>query len=149
MDEQNKQESAPKAASGSQQSPQDDLKKVADRAKAATSGFDFSKLFVGRIDAMNYLYFVLIGLVLGAVLGMIPVIGLLVMIPLAVVGVGVSIRRLHDINITGWATIALFIPFLGILGVIYLCWKHGDVGSNQYGEVPDQKRDMFKAILNT
>jgi hypothetical protein len=38
---------------------------------------------------------------------------------------------------------------LGLLGVIYLCWKHGDVGSNQYGGVPDPKRDVFKAILNT
>jgi uncharacterized membrane protein YhaH (DUF805 family) len=60
-----------------------------------------------------------------------------------------SIRRFHDINMTGWATVALFIPVLGILGVIYLCWKHGDTGSNRFGDVPDPKRDVFKAILNT
>ena len=152
MDEQNTNQAntgAEAQPAAPQQSAQDDLKKVADRAKAAATGFDFMRLFVGRVGATNFLYSVIIGVVAGAVLSMIPVIGWIISIGLAVLGVGMSVRRLHDINVTGWASIALFIPVLGLLGVIYLCWKHGDVGSNQYGGVPDPKRDVFKAILNT
>lgn len=131
------------------QSAQADMQAAADRAKAATAGFNFEKLFAGRIDNMNYLYAVVGSIVLGFILGMIPIIGLLVSLVFLVIGLGVSARRFHDIGITGWASLALLIPFLGLLGVIYLCWKHGDTGSNAYGAAPDPKRDLFKAILNT
>lgn len=151
MDEAEKKtaEGAAQTTGAQSQSAQDDLKKVADRAKAATQGFDFNNLFVGRVDSMNYIYSVLIGIVVGAVLGMIPLVNLVAWIPLAVLGAGISARRFHDINITGWAAAALFIPVLGLLGVLYLCWKQGDTTSNQFGGVPDPKRDVFKAILNT
>jgi uncharacterized membrane protein YhaH (DUF805 family) len=36
---------------------------------------------------------------------------------------------------------------LGFL--IYLCVKGGNPAANQYGPVPDHKRDFFKAVLNT
>ncbi len=151
MDEQKKEEvvSETPAQSSSQQSAKEDLKKVADRAKAATSGFDFNKLFVGRVDAMNYLYSIIIAVVVCSIASYIPLVNIVVGLGLLVLGVGMSIRRLHDINMTGWATVGLFIPLLGFpLGIIYLCWKQGDVGSNQYGVVPEPKRDVFKAMLN-
>lgn len=132
-----------------QQSAKAELQVVADRAKSATQGFDIQKIFVGRVDNMNYLYGALASIVLGFTIGMIPVIGFLVMIPLAVLGFGLTARRFHDINITGWASLILFVPFLGLFAVIYLCWKHGDVAANPFGAVPDPKRDFFKAVLNT
>lgn len=131
------------------QSVQGDMKAAADRAKAATAGFKFDNLFAGRIDNMNYLYAIVGSIVLGFILGMVPVIGLLVSLIFLVIGLGVSARRFHDIGITGWASLILIIPFIGLLGVIYLCWKHGDTGTNAYGAAPDPKRDLFKAILNT
>ncbi len=139
------------ASSGapSAQSAQADMKAAADRAKSATAGFKFDNLFAGRIDNMNYIYAVVGSVVLGFVLGIIPIIGLLVSLVFLVIGLGVSARRFHDIGMSGWASLLLLIPFLGLLGVIYLCWKHGDAGSNAYGAVPDPKRDLFKAILNT
>ena len=138
-----------KTGSAETQSAQGDLKKVADRAKAATGGFDYTKVIVGRVDQMNYVYSVLIGVVAGSILSFIPLVNIVAGVALAFLGIGMSVRRFHDINITGWATVALFIPVLGLLGVIYLCWKHGDATSNQFGGVPDPKRDVFKAILNT
>ena len=131
------------------QSAQADINAAAARAKAATSGFKFDNLFAGRIDNMNYLYAVVGSIVLGFILGMIPIIGLLVSLVFLVVGLGVSARRLHDIGMSGWASLLLLIPFVGLLGMIYLCWRHGDTGSNAYGAAPDPKRDLFKAILNT
>ncbi len=135
--------------SATTQSAQADMQAAANRAKAATAGFKFDNLFLGRIDNMNYLFAVVGSIVLGFILGMIPIIGLLVSLVFLVIGLGVSARRFHDIGITGWASLALMIPFLGLLGVIFLCWKHGDAGSNAYGAAPDPKRDLFKAILNT
>lgn len=135
--------------SATTQSAKADMQAAADRARAATAGFKFDNLFVGRIDNMNYLYAVVGSIVLGLILGMIPIIGLLVSLVFLVIGLGVSARRLHDIGMSGWASLLLLIPFLGLFGVIYLCWKHGDAGSNAYGAVPDPKRDLFKAILNT
>ena len=135
--------------SASTQSAQADINAAAARAKAATSGFKFDNLFAGRIDNMNYLYAVVGSIVLGFILGMIPIIGLLVSLVFLVVGLGVSARRLHDIGMSGWASLLLLIPFVGLLGMIYLCWRHGDTGSNAYGAAPDPKRDLFKAILNT
>lgn len=134
---------------GSKQSAEADLKKLAASAKGATQGFDFNKLFEGRLDQMNYFYGALLGFVLGYVLMMIPVIGWIASLGLAVVGVGMSARRFRDIGITGWAGVAIVIPMAGILVAVYLCWKHGDVGANVYGAAPDQKREMFRAILNT
>ena len=145
MDEQ-KTESV---SSAPQQSAKEDLQKVADRAKVATGGFSFNKLFVGRLDEKNYFYGAIGSFVLGYILEMIPVIGLIVAILLLVLGFGLTIRRLHDINVTGWASIVLIIPFVGILFVIYLCWKKGDVATNTYGAVPEKNRDFFRALLNT
>ena len=148
MENPNNQGEAPHV-SGPDQSLQGDLKNVADRAKNASAGFSFDKLFAGRIDRMNYIYAVVGGIVLGLVLNMIPLIGLLISLAIAVVGFGVTARRFHDINITGWASLILLVPFIGFFAVLYLCWREGDKGANPFGPVPDPKRDVFKAILNT
>ena len=151
--QENTQGAAPHEAAGNtQQSGQslpDDLKKVADRAKNASQGFSFEKLFEGRIGQMQYIYAAVGLFVLGLVLGMIPLLGLIASLALAPVGFGVTARRLHDINITGWASLILFVPFVGLLAVLYLCWKEGDKAVNQFGAVADPKRDLFKTILNT
>lgn len=140
---------APEAGGASSQSAQEDLKKVAERAKAATGGFTFGKLFEGRLDEKNYLYFAVLSLVVGFVVGIIPVIGFLIGLALLVVGVGATVRRLRDINMDPWFALILIVPYVDLLFVIYLCWKHGDAGSNKYGNAPDRSRDLFKAILNT
>ena len=135
------------AAAG--QSATEDLKKVADRAKAATSGFSFDKLFEGRLDETNYMYFAIGSFVVGFLVTMIPVIGIIAALGLFVLGLGATARRFHDINMTGWAAAILVVPVVGFLAVIYLCWKIGDAGANPFGAAPDKNREMFKAILNT
>ena len=144
--------SAPKpseASGGVGQNAKAELQVVADRAKKASQGFDIQKLFVGRVDNLNYLYAAVASIALTFTIGMIPLIGFLLMIPLAVLGFGLTARRFHDINMTGWASLILFVPIINLIAVIYLCWKHGDVAVNPFGAVPDLKRDFFKAVLNT
>ena len=132
-----------------QQSLPNDLKNVADRAKAASQGFSFDKLFDGRLDQMNYLYGAIGGFVLGFIVSMIPVLGFIIAIALGVVGLGMTARRFRDTGVTGWAAALCVIPFVGFLVVVYLCWKTGDTGANPYGAAPDPKREVFRAILNT
>ena len=47
------------------------------------------------------------------------------------------IKRLHDLNLAGWYSVALLIPFLNIVFIAHLCVKKGDLGSNKYGEALD------------
>lgn len=132
-----------------EQSAQADLKHVADRAKAATDGFEFSKLFTGRLDASNYMYGAIGSFVVGMLLSYIPVIGWLLSLALLVIGIGVTVRRLHDIDQESLLAVALIIPFVNLLMVIYLCWKIGDAGKNRFGDAPDKNREVFRALLNT
>lgn len=137
------------SSAGSSQSAQADLSAVADRAKAAAQGFQFAKIFEGRIDNKNFFFYAVASFVISMVLGMIPVIGWILSLALAVLGIGVMIRRFHDISVTGWATLIVLVPFINLLAVVYLCWKHGDTAKNAYGEPADSKREFFRAVLNT
>ena len=49
----------------------------------------------------------------------------------------VIIRRLHDINKSGWWIVVALIPCVGIFPFLYFMVKAGDTGDNQFG--PDPK----------
>lgn len=48
----------------------------------------------------------------------------------------VLVRRLHDVNKSGWYFFIFFIPLIGIFWLLYLLIKNGDEGSNKYGDDP-------------
>lgn len=50
--------------------------------------------------------------------------------------IAISVRRLHDINKSGWMYLVSFIPLLGTLWLLYLHVQQGVVGTNKYGEDP-------------
>ena len=45
----------------------------------------------------------------------------------------ISIRRLHDMNRSGWFSVFLFIPVLNVLIGLYLLLGSGTAGINRYG----------------
>lgn len=47
-----------------------------------------------------------------------------------------SIRRLHDLNRTGWLALLMIIPVVNVLLSIYLVIFRGTVGYNDYGADP-------------
>ena len=47
-----------------------------------------------------------------------------------------GVRRLHDINKSGWMQLLWLIPILGWIYLIYLLAQPGDAGDNQYGSPP-------------
>jgi uncharacterized membrane protein YhaH (DUF805 family) len=42
-------------------------------------------------------------------------------------------KRLHDLGKSGWICLVLFIPFLGLIAVIFLLFARGDDYDNAYG----------------
>ncbi len=58
--------------------------------------------------------------------------GLAVLLP----ALGVAIRRLHDVNRSGWWLLIAFIPFLGALVLLLFMVTDSSPGSNRFGENP-------------
>lgn len=54
----------------------------------------------------------------------------------AIPGLAVAVRRLHDVGKSGWMYLVCFIPIIGWLLILYYDVKEGDMGANQYGPNP-------------
>ncbi|MET0230990.1 MAG: DUF805 domain-containing protein [Rhodanobacteraceae bacterium] len=101
--------------------------------------------FTGRARRSEYWYFVLVNLAFGlglnlldmllrATLGTGPFVtlyGLVMLVP----GIAVSIRRLHDIDRSGWWLLLGLVPFVGLL-LIYFMALDSSGGTNRYGHNP-------------
>lgn len=103
--------------------------------------------FSGRARRPEYWYFSLFLFLVSIVLALIDVFVLKMpdYTPLSSVfslamllpGVGVSIRRLHDIGRTGWWLLIAFIPLIGIIVLIYWACQPSEPQANAYGpEMP-------------
>jgi len=47
-----------------------------------------------------------------------------------------TIKRLHDINRSGWYSMILYLPIINIFFSFYLMFKRGDKETNRYGKNP-------------
>lgn len=128
------------------QSAADSIKQIP--KKEDLHGLTFEQLFAGRIDKMNFLYAVVLSIVVGFFLMMIPVLGWIASMVLGFVGLGATARRFHDINLTGWYTILALVPVLNLIVILYLIVAEPLDNNNHYGPKPDPKRTFFHALLN-
>lgn len=93
--------------------------------------FDFN----GREGRKVFWLFTLNMFVINFVLGMISagvlsmIISLLVLLP----SLGLSVRRLHDINASGWWMLLGFIPAIGAIILLVLACLPGTAGENRFG----------------
>lgn len=108
-------------------------------------------VFSGRSRRAEYWYFVLFNLIVLIVLELIDAllgtysfvqgIGLLSGIySLAVIipSLAVTVRRLHDIDRTGWWILINLIPLIGTIVILVFAVTDGTPGSNQYGANPKE-----------
>jgi uncharacterized membrane protein YhaH (DUF805 family)/RNA polymerase subunit RPABC4/transcription elongation factor Spt4 len=93
--------------------------------------------FNGRARRREYWFYTLFSFLANIVLGWIPVLGWLISLGLILPGLGVAVRRLHDIGKSGWFLLLLLIPLVGPIILIVWHTKEGDHGTNAYG--PDPK----------
>lgn len=56
------------------------------------------------------------------------------------------IRRLHDINWSGWLSLITLIPLAGFVLALILLFKSGTKGNNKYGSEPKIDIDIFDTL---
>jgi len=103
--------------------------------------------FNGRSTRQEYWMFVLFNLIFYlctfAIDSFFPVygglpIGTLYIVAVFIPGLSASVRRLHDVNKSGWFLLIALIPLIGYILLIVLMAKAGDSEKNKYGSSSDQ-----------
>ena len=99
--------------------------------------------FQGRAMRSEYWYFVLFIIIVdivtygidAAILGR-PILYSIAALALLLPSLAVSVRRLHDIDRSGWWLLISLVPLIGaILLIVWFCTK-GSLGANRFGEEP-------------
>ena len=109
--------------------------------------------FRGRINRAQYwgalIPLIIIGYITAVVRVSFPrysLVWLVVLLPALYVEFAVSVKRLHDINTSGWVALLLciriipipIIHIIGMITILYLCgFRKGDEGDNKYGAPPE------------
>lgn len=96
--------------------------------------------FQGRATRAEFWWFFLFNFLVGLILSLFGKAGttlqgiwsLAILLP----QLGLSARRLHDINKSGWLLLLGLIPVVGWIILIIWWAKEGDPTENQYGPVP-------------
>jgi uncharacterized membrane protein YhaH (DUF805 family) len=104
-------------------------------------------VFDGRAARPEYWWYTLANTLISVVLDVVlrgaagqaiyALYGLAVLLPT----IGVTIRRLHDTNRTGWWILVGLIPVIGWIWLIVLLASAGDRGANAYGPPPGEAGD--------
>lgn len=55
----------------------------------------------------------------------------------------VAIRRLHDVNKSGWMYLLVLLPIIGWIWLFVLSVSNGTVGENKYGLDPKEETDVI------
>ena len=100
-------------------------------------------VFTGRARRQEYWMFLLFNIIIMVVLAVIEVVigtwGILGMVyALAVLlpSIGVTIRRLHDTDRTGWWILIALVPAIGAIVLLIFMLLDGQASDNQYGPNP-------------
>jgi uncharacterized membrane protein YhaH (DUF805 family) len=100
----------------------------------------FSKYvdFSGRATRAEYWWWVLVmgvgGSMVGEILNLIhPAVGSIVMLALLLPGLAVTVRRLHDVDRSGWWILCSLVPLIGWLVLVIFFVKGGSPRTNSYG----------------
>tara|TARA_Y100000590_G_scaffold147539_2_gene169391 strand:+ start:3082 stop:3483 length:402 start_codon:yes stop_codon:yes gene_type:complete len=113
-------------------------------------------VFKGRASRQEYVSFILfiffVSFLLGFIeglLGLFPfaedwsVLDAIFLLATALPSWSVMVRRLHDINRSGWWFL-INITIIGMIPFIYwVCWKKSDEGENKYGSNPLTGSEVF------
>jgi uncharacterized membrane protein YhaH (DUF805 family) len=97
--------------------------------------------FKGRASRSNYWFFVLFNILFSiAAVILDAVIGISLFYPLYILfallpSISVTIRRLHDINKSGWWYLIGIIPIVGAIWLLVYFFRKGDLNTNNYGDV--------------
>jgi uncharacterized membrane protein YhaH (DUF805 family) len=117
---------------------------------AIRSGFANYLNFSGRAarpELWWWILFVIIGDILANVIDAIVfggggmmmgagLLGILFTLATLIPGIAVQVRRLHDLDRSGWWLLIVLIPLIGLIVLIYWYVQPGTPGTNQFGPPP-------------
>ena len=109
--------------------------------QAIASGLSHYINFSGRAPRSEFWFwflFVLILSIIGGIVDMVigmQILGTIISLGLLLPGISMNIRRLHDIDRTGWWCLIAFTVIGVILLIVWACMK-GTTGPNRYGPDP-------------
>jgi len=104
--------------------------------RARRKEFWYYQLVVFAIGIIVSILAVILGIISSTLASIVYALYGIIMLALLVPSIGVSIRRLHDINKSGWFLLVSLIPLVGGLYLIYLFVTEGTIGSNEFGVDP-------------
>lgn len=130
--------------------------------------------FSGRSARKEYVTFTVVNYILSLILGLVPILGGIFFLAIIIPGIAVSVRRLHDLNKSGWwlispyaliilgfiayassdhrgdpstAFVLLILGGLSVLAMsIWMLFFKGSTGTNRFGDVQTNQNE--KAHLN-
>lgn len=103
------------------------------------NAFNFSGRSTRRDYWMAVLFNMIVAFVVGFVAGMIqlPILGALYSVAIIIPSLALSIRRMHDINKSGWVILLSIIPVIGgIIVLVFHCTASVNE-NNKYGELAE------------
>jgi len=110
--------------------------------QAISAGFSKYVNFRDRASRSEYWYWTLFTIIASIVAGIIdltlntqfvtPLFNLVTTIP----SLAIAVRRLHDLDRTGWWILIAFIPLIGIIVLLIWYTTKGTDGPNQFGPDP-------------
>tara|TARA_B110000003_G_scaffold218872_1_gene218557 strand:- start:23 stop:409 length:387 start_codon:yes stop_codon:yes gene_type:complete len=108
---------------------------------AVKSGIGKSFSFRGRASRSEYWWWILASVLfqtICAIIALLGNIGIAAIFPVLLIPptTTVIVRRLHDVEKSGWFFLIVLIPIVGILYLIYLFIQEGNMSENIYGSVP-------------
>jgi uncharacterized membrane protein YhaH (DUF805 family) len=99
-------------------------------------------VFSGRARRQEYWMFFLFNVIISIVLAVVgrvigfAALGAIYSLAVFLPGLGVAVRRLHDIGRSGWAILIALIPLVGTIILIVWLASEGKPEENQYGPNP-------------
>lgn len=106
-------------------------------------------IFSGRSRRKEYWFFVLFNILISIGLGIVDGIlgtysvessiglfGCLYSLAVLIPSIAVTVRRLHDIDRSGWWILIFLIPIIGTIILLVFMILDGNSGSNRFGEDP-------------
>lgn len=102
--------------------------------------------FTGRASRSEYWWYALFMLILNFIINIVTlsmsqdgklIVSCILFLVFLLPGLGLCVRRLHDIGKSGWYYLIGLIPIVGwILLIVWFC-KDSEMADNQYGPVPN------------
>jgi uncharacterized membrane protein YhaH (DUF805 family) len=98
--------------------------------------------FTGRARRSEYWWFFLFSFIVNVVATIIDsalglqLVTVIASLALLLPSLAVAVRRLHDLDKSGWFLLLAFIPLVGILILIYWFVQEGTKGDNRFGRAP-------------